>query len=175
MNLSWRLAGQLCTLPAAYPNPYPRAWDMGMLLLGGVALTLGLLMAGPLWLWELNESWPVPPVAGLIRRNEASQGAKPQLWHEAERPSLNWYVGRRLRPLDDAAAADATAAHATAAAGHSPSQPSDRPPAGLPAAGPAGRDAGDGLLLLSRQAPELVGLRCTWIDQAGALGLYHCR
>ena len=140
------------------------------LLLAGVALTLALLMAGPLWLWELNESWPVPPVAALLRRIEASQGAKPQLWHEAERPSLNWYAGRRLRALDDDAAAAATAA-----AGHSPSQLSDRPPAGLPAAGSAGRDVGDGLLLLARQAPELVGLRCTWIDQAGGLGLYHCR
>jgi 4-amino-4-deoxy-L-arabinose transferase-like glycosyltransferase len=70
----------------------------GLLLVGGVWLTLALLLSGPLWLWELNESWPVGPVAALARRQPVGANAPPLLfWREAERPSLNWYAGRRVR------------------------------------------------------------------------------
>ena len=70
----------------------------GVIRVGGVWLTLALLLTGPLWLWELNESWPVGPVAALARRQAAGVAAPPLvLWREAERPSLNWYAGRRLR------------------------------------------------------------------------------
>ena len=70
----------------------------GLVLVGGVWLTLALLLSGPLWLWELNESWPVGPVAALARRQPVGATAPPLvLWREAERPSLNWYAGRRVR------------------------------------------------------------------------------
>jgi 4-amino-4-deoxy-L-arabinose transferase-like glycosyltransferase len=70
----------------------------GLLLVGGVWLTLALLLSGPLWLWELNESWPVRPIAALARRQPVGAAAAPLvLWREAERPSLNWYAGRRVR------------------------------------------------------------------------------
>jgi hypothetical protein len=69
-----------------------------VVLVGGVWLTLALLLAGPLWLWELNEAWPVRPVAALVRRQSVGAAAAPPvLWREAERPSLNWYAGRRVR------------------------------------------------------------------------------
>jgi 4-amino-4-deoxy-L-arabinose transferase-like glycosyltransferase len=70
----------------------------GLLLVGGVWLTLALLLSGPLWLWELNESWPVRHVAALARRQPVGAAASPPvLWREAERPSLSWYAGRRVR------------------------------------------------------------------------------
>ena len=70
----------------------------GLLLVGGVWLTLALLLSGPLWLWELNESWPVGPVAALARRQPVGAAAPPLvLWREGERPALNWYAGRRVR------------------------------------------------------------------------------
>jgi 4-amino-4-deoxy-L-arabinose transferase-like glycosyltransferase len=70
----------------------------GLLLVGGVWLTQALLLSGPLWLWELNESWPVRPIAALARRQPVGAAAAPLvLWREAERPSLNWYAGRRVR------------------------------------------------------------------------------
>jgi 4-amino-4-deoxy-L-arabinose transferase-like glycosyltransferase len=69
----------------------------GVILVGGVWLTLALLLTGPLWLWELNEAWPVGPAAALARRQPVGAAAALLLWREAERPSLNWYAGRRVR------------------------------------------------------------------------------
>ena len=60
----------------------------------GSVLALSLLFSTPLWLWELNERWPVSPVASLSRLSPA----KPLLLHGYdERPSLNWYAGQRIR------------------------------------------------------------------------------
>ncbi|MEB3260554.1 MAG: 4-amino-4-deoxy-L-arabinose transferase [Cyanobacteriota bacterium] len=98
------------------------------LLLAGLWVALLALFSGPLWLWELNERWPVQPIGMEVRR--LPRGTV-QLWREAERPSLNWYAGQRLRPRDDGADAGAT------------------PPA-LPLL----------LLGLEREAPRPQGLRC---------------
>ncbi|MFN6337454.1 MAG: 4-amino-4-deoxy-L-arabinose transferase [Cyanobacteriota bacterium] len=65
-----------------------------ILLVAGLWGALLALMAGPLWLWELNESWAVEPVAEVVRRHP---GWEARLWRLEERPSLNWYAGRRLR------------------------------------------------------------------------------
>ena len=59
---------------------------------GNVA-ALALLFHSPLWLWELNETWPVKPVAALAKANpEVELGLKGY----AERPSLNWYAEKRI-------------------------------------------------------------------------------
>ncbi len=69
----------------------------GLVMVLGTWLALLLLLASPLWLWELHERWPVPRLAQLL----AGQGANEvRLWQEEERPSLNWYAGRRLRGED---------------------------------------------------------------------------
>lgn len=68
------------------------------LLIAGLWGALLALFSGPLWLWELNESWPVVPIAREVRRHPA--GAV-QLWRLGERPSLNWYAGQRVRSWDD--------------------------------------------------------------------------
>jgi hypothetical protein len=53
-------------------------------------------MQSPLWLWELNEHWPVRPVAeAVLQHPEASA----HLWDLDERPSLNWYVGKQVQPI----------------------------------------------------------------------------
>ncbi len=67
-------------------------------LIAGLWGALLALFSGPLWLWELNESWPVAPIAREVRRQP--EGAV-RLWRLEERPSLNWYAGRRVRPWDD--------------------------------------------------------------------------
>ena len=71
---------------------------LGGLVLGlGTWLALLLLLASPLWLWELHETWPVPRLAPLLAGHESDQV---RLWQQQERPSLNWYGGRRLRGED---------------------------------------------------------------------------
>jgi 4-amino-4-deoxy-L-arabinose transferase-like glycosyltransferase len=67
----------------------------------GFWLSLALLFSGPLWLWELNERWPVKPVALQVQAQvQALAGADLHLWRQGERPSLNWYLARRV-PLAD--------------------------------------------------------------------------
>ena len=65
----------------------------------GFWLSLALLFCSNLWLWELNELWPVQPVA---LKAQALGAADLHLWRQGERPSLNWYLARRVEPVDDA-------------------------------------------------------------------------
>jgi hypothetical protein len=66
-------------------------------LVAGLWLCLLLLFSSKLWLWELNEHWAVRPVADRLRPLAAGSL---YLWQRDERPSLHWYVGRRLRRAD---------------------------------------------------------------------------
>ena len=77
-----------------------------LLLIAGLWGALWALLSGPLWLWELNETWPVRPVALEVRRHP--EGAA-HLWRLEERPSFNWYAGQRVRPWNGASKADQTA------------------------------------------------------------------
>jgi len=65
----------------------------------GFWLSLTLLFSSSLWLWELNELWAVKPVA---LKAQALAAADLHLWRQGERPSLNWYLARRVEPADDA-------------------------------------------------------------------------
>ena len=66
---------------------------------GNVA-ALALLFQSPLWLWELNETWPVQPVAALAKNNPGET-----LWLKGydERPSLNWYAEQRIPRFEGSA------------------------------------------------------------------------
>jgi hypothetical protein len=73
----------------------------------GFWLSLALLFSGPLWLWELNERWPVKPAALQVQTQVQAQsqaqslaGADLHLWRQGERPSLNWYLARRVQLAD---------------------------------------------------------------------------
>jgi len=114
----WLLAGAgLLLVSARLPVPLAVALPAGLALLLGGALLLarqerrrklgGTLMvlllwlallnlfASPIWLWELQETWAVRPVAGWLPAASAADPA-PLLLQAAERPSLNWYLGREL-------------------------------------------------------------------------------
>ncbi|MEB3353378.1 MAG: hypothetical protein VKM34_03980, partial [Cyanobacteriota bacterium] len=77
------------------------AWQEQRRKLGGALMVLLLwlalldLFASPVWLWELQESWAVRPVAAWLPAASAADPA-PLLLQAAERPSLNWYLGREL-------------------------------------------------------------------------------
>ena len=114
-----------------------------ILLIAGLWGALLALLSGPLWLWELNESWPVVPVAQELGRHPEGPAF---LWQLEERPSLNWYAGRRVRRWDNDDLRNAPAP------GRSP------------------------LLLLSLEAtpPELRGATCEPLSAPGGLHLFRC-
>ena len=66
-------------------------------LISGTVAALALLFHSPLWLWELNESWAVKPVAALA---SAASGEPLLLKGYDERPSLNWYAQRRIQRFE---------------------------------------------------------------------------
>jgi 4-amino-4-deoxy-L-arabinose transferase-like glycosyltransferase len=72
-----------------------------LVLLVGMYLTLGLLMTSQSWLWELNEAFPVKPVAALIRE-KTPPGSVIYTSFGYRRPSLNFYSDRQVIPADTA-------------------------------------------------------------------------
>ncbi len=71
------------------------------ILLVGMYLVLGLLMTSKSWLWELNEAFPVKPVAALIRE-QTKDGAVVYTSFGYGRPSLDFYSDRQVIPADAA-------------------------------------------------------------------------
>jgi hypothetical protein len=59
-------------------------------LFAGMYLVLALLMSSQSWIWELNEAFPVKPVAALIRANVSPQ-TKIYTSLSIGRPSLDFY------------------------------------------------------------------------------------
>jgi 4-amino-4-deoxy-L-arabinose transferase-like glycosyltransferase len=70
--------------------------------LGAMALVVLLwwallnLFASRLWLWELQETWAVKPVAASIKLISQKPQPLRVLWLGDERPSLDWYLGQEL-------------------------------------------------------------------------------
>lgn len=67
-------------------------------LLWGSYLSLFLLMKSNHWLWELNEHYPVKPVAQMLSTATPNQ-AKIYTSFPFHRPSLNFYSDRTVIPL----------------------------------------------------------------------------
>jgi len=68
-------------------------------LAGGLYLSLVLLMCSRSWLWELNEAFPVYPVAALVK-TQTPPNAPVYTSYPYHRPSLNFYSDRRIQPQD---------------------------------------------------------------------------
>ena len=66
-------------------------------LFGGMYLVLFLLMISRSWVWELNEKFPVQPVADLIRQY-VSPGTKIYTSFPHARPSLDFYSDCQIIP-----------------------------------------------------------------------------
>ncbi len=69
------------------------------ILFAGMYLILGLLMTSKSWVWELNEAFPVKPVAALI---QAKTDAKSVVYtsFSYRRPSLDFYSDHRVVPAE---------------------------------------------------------------------------
>ena len=94
LGIGWSAGG--CWLRSTQPKQ--RQIGVISLACGNVA-ALALLFHSPLWLWELNETWPVPPVAAMVRTT-TNPGATLTLKGYDERPSLNWYAEQRIERFD---------------------------------------------------------------------------
>ena len=68
-------------------------------LFAGMYLVLGLLMSSQSWIWELNEAFPVKPVAALIRAH-VTPGIKIYTSFAYSRPSLDFYCDCQVIPAD---------------------------------------------------------------------------
>lgn len=66
-------------------------------LLWGSYLSLFLFMKSNYWVWELNESYPVKPVAQMVSTSTPQQ-AKIYTSFPQHRPSLNFYSDRIITP-----------------------------------------------------------------------------
>ena len=72
------------------------------IMLWGTYVSLLLLMKSNHWLWELNENYPVKPVAGMILRvNPPVRKIYTSL--DINRPSLNFYSDRIIVPTPETA------------------------------------------------------------------------
>ena len=74
-------------------------WGLGVMLVGWWVALL-CFWATPLWLWELNETWPTRAVGRLVRTLPAEELVFIQ---GTGRPSLSWYGGRLVPPRPDQA------------------------------------------------------------------------
>lgn len=70
------------------------------ILFWGSYVSLLLLMTSHYWLWELEEAYPVKPVAAMIQ-NGTPVGQKVYTSYPNSRPSLNFYSDRQVIPVID--------------------------------------------------------------------------
>lgn len=70
-------------------------------LIWGTYLSLLLLMLSPYWVWELNESYPVKPVAAMVQKHTPPGKAVLTTYANA-RPSLDFYSDRVVIPAPPA-------------------------------------------------------------------------
>jgi 4-amino-4-deoxy-L-arabinose transferase-like glycosyltransferase len=68
-------------------------------LFAGMYTVLFLFMSSPLWIWELNEAFPVKPVATLIRQH-VPPATKIYTSFTYGRPSLDFYCNCKVIPAD---------------------------------------------------------------------------
>ena len=88
LGLGWSVGGSLLMASSL------RQRQLGALsLICGNLGALALIFSSPLWHWELNETWPVQPVADLTKHGH---GHPITIAGHDERPSLNWYANQRI-------------------------------------------------------------------------------
>ncbi|MGI0492338.1 glycosyltransferase family 39 protein [Alkalinema pantanalense CENA528] len=68
-------------------------------LMWGMYLTLLFFVGSNVWIWELNEAYPVKPIAQMIQTRTPDR-ATIYTSYFANRPSLNFYSERQVIPAD---------------------------------------------------------------------------
>ena len=70
-----------------------------MVLFWGMYLSLLLFFTSNYWVWELNEDFPVKPVAAILQEG-TPPGEHIYMDHPVGRPSLNFYSDRHIHAVD---------------------------------------------------------------------------
>lgn len=71
-----------------------------IVLFWGMYVGLLLFFSSEYWIWELNEAFPVKPVANIVRSYVPSE-EKVYIAFDYERPSLNFYSEKQITPLSN--------------------------------------------------------------------------
>ncbi|MEX0267908.1 ArnT family glycosyltransferase [Leptolyngbyaceae cyanobacterium UHCC 1019] len=69
-----------------------------LVLIWGSYISLLMLMVSPYWVWELQEQYPVKPVAAMLKQHTPA-GESILTSHPYGRPSLNFYSDRWVSPI----------------------------------------------------------------------------
>ena len=67
-----------------------------VVLFWGTYISLLLFVSSSIWVWELQEDYPVKPVAAIVRQY-APPGEIVYTLDESDRPSLNFYSDRQIK------------------------------------------------------------------------------
>lgn len=66
-----------------------------LVLFWGMYVSLLMFVVSPYWLWELNDAFPVKPIAAMVQQN-TSPGQVILISYPYHRPSLNFYSDRAV-------------------------------------------------------------------------------
>ena len=67
-----------------------------LILIWGTYLSLLMFVSSPYWIWELEENYPVKPVAEMIQK-DTPPGQVIYSFDTKDRPSLNFYSDRLIK------------------------------------------------------------------------------
>lgn len=100
-NINWHLPVMLAstslTMVVAAILVVQRDLQFMSVLVWGTYVSLLLFVSSPYWNWELNEAYPVKPVAAIIESGTPS-ASKVYTSFDYARPSLNFYSDRQVIP-----------------------------------------------------------------------------
>jgi 4-amino-4-deoxy-L-arabinose transferase-like glycosyltransferase len=102
IHLCFALLTMAVTMTLTFGLMVYRDAQFAIVLIWGMYLSLLLFVSSTVWIWELNEDYPVKPVAAAIRQvtppNATIYTDSPH-----NRPSLNFYSDRAVMLADEAA------------------------------------------------------------------------
>ncbi|MBV5257788.1 glycosyltransferase family 39 protein [Synechococcus moorigangaii CMS01] len=90
--MAWVLGGMFASAAWFWPKP-ATLWCF----VGGMYCGLSLLFSSQAWVWEINEAFPVKPIAAIIQA-ETPADAVIFTTFDYSRPSLDFYGDRPVRP-----------------------------------------------------------------------------
>ncbi|MBD2483424.1 glycosyltransferase family 39 protein [Planktothrix sp. FACHB-1365] len=98
-DLQFTFGSLMLTLSFVSVLIYQKDRQFLIVLFWGMYLSLLLFFTSNYWVWEVNEDFPVKPVAVIIREG-TPLGQEIYLDHPFGRPSLNFYSDRHIHAVD---------------------------------------------------------------------------